>query len=215
MSLSFRPKFKKFRLKIIQLVILLLLLTACGDGATTALPAPNSPLAVVSPTLAVTPFPTVATVVQTPTPISSPSSTISAITPIGKATANSSGRATLGGPFQLKFHQNTLLEAENLAVEFTTLVSDSRCPRNVNCVVAGSVTVVVKLEKGSAASELELTLPGLTQNKQIKIFNGYSLELQAVDPYPGANATNRIGSGASIPTISPADYTITLIIRKV
>jgi hypothetical protein len=58
-------------------------------------------------------------------------------------------QARLGEPFQLPRAQSAVVAGEPLSVRFATVVSDSRCPANVQCVRAGEARV-----------RLELSLPG-------------------------------------------------------
>jgi len=57
----------------------------------------------------------------------------------------------LGQTFPLKVGQSITVEADGLEVVFERVVSDSRCPRGVQCIRAGEATISVAAEKAPAA----------------------------------------------------------------
>ena len=64
--------------------------------------------------------------------------------PIGAAV---NVEAQLGQPLTLKIGDVATFARENLEVTFAALVSDSRCPRNVQCIQAGEATIRIVVEK--------------------------------------------------------------------
>src|SRR6185503_21019058 len=64
--------------------------------------------------------------------------------------------ATLNAPIQLEPGQSAVFDAENLAVKFIGIDSDSRCPSDVACVWAGEVVVRLSVRKDSRTQELSI-----------------------------------------------------------
>ena len=94
-----------------------------------------------------------------------------------------------------------VIGAENLQVGFDQVISDSRCPRGAQCIVAGDATVRVWLAKaprGRENRELKTT-PGGSQ----AVYDAYKIVLVTVAPSP------EVGS-----TIRPTDYVVTLTVSR-
>jgi hypothetical protein len=79
-----------------------------------------------------------------------------------------------GTKITARINQKVVLD--DVSITPLEVVSDSRCPKNVNCVWAGSVIIKVKAEKGGQTKELELEL-----GKKVDVF-GVSLHLDDVLP---------------------------------
>lgn len=112
-------------------------------------------------------------------------------------------RVYLNTQFQLQLHQTALIKSEGLEINFSN-VSDSRCPVNVTCIRQGDVTVELEVLKNGRTINT-LTLIGVQTNEDdlaIADFDGYTVKLLRVDPYPGTVKTNR------------PRYVATLIISK-
>ena len=94
-----------------------------------------------------------------------------------------------------------VLGTENLQVGFDQVLSDSRCPRGAQCIVAGDATVRVWLAKsprGRENRELKTTPDG-SQG----VYDAYKITLVALAPSP------EVGS-----TIRPTDYVATLTVSR-
>ena len=92
---------------------------------------------------------------------------------------------TLGEPFTLALDESADY-AGTLRIAFVEMLGDSRCPSDADCIIAGQVQVkVVIAVAGQPQAEVILTLgdlyPGNVQQVEV---DGYSLSLQAVEPYP-------------------------------
>lgn len=107
---------------------------------------------------------------------------------------------TLGQPFTLPVGATARLDNSALRVGFTSVSSDSRCPKGTQCVWAGDAVAQVWLQRGADARQpLALhTAAGAGQSAQAL---GHGLRLLQLAPEPVANR----------PT-APADYTITLVL---
>lgn len=115
----------------------------------------------------------------------------------------------------LDFGASTVLPGGKLALTFAGIPEDSRCPSDVDCDRAGSVTVELRVElAGEPRQAVQLggqtdyqgnvtwPAPGATVLPTANV-DGYTLELLAVTPYPTA---------AEAPDVE--DYRITLGVRQ-
>ena len=108
--------------------------------------------------------------------------------------------ASLGQAFQLTVGGSTTISSENLQVGFEQVLSDSRCPRGTQCIVAGNAIARVWLSKSSAGREQrELG----TSSETNAVYDAYRIALTTLSPSPEAGAT-----------IRPADYVATLIVTR-
>lgn len=111
----------------------------------------------------------------------------------------------LDNPFQLKINQIAFIESENLKIEFLNVTDDSRCPSDGVCVWEGQATVVVNiLRNNQNLGDLSLTSRAAHEDLAVKNFDGYSIELMKVEPYP---KTTR--------EIELSDYIVTLVVSKI
>ena len=105
--------------------------------------------------------------------------------------------ATLDAPIQLAPGQSAVFDAENLAVKFVGIDTDSRCPSDVACVWAGEVVVRLSVRKDSRTKELSIKA---TQSLPV---DGYSVTV--LDVLPPRPSSQRI---------APADYRVTLKVAR-
>jgi hypothetical protein len=71
-----------------------------------------------------------------------------------------SGSARLGEAFSLEIGQAVRIEEADLTIEFSEVASDSRCPRDVNCIQAGEALVQLSVAAGGGDKViLELSVP--------------------------------------------------------
>jgi hypothetical protein len=108
--------------------------------------------------------------------------------------------ADLDARFQLKINQIATIKSEKLEIKFLN-ITDSRCPSNARCVRAGEATILVNILN---FGDFSLTSTAANEDLAVKNFDGYSIKLVEVDPYP--KATKKIGA---------LDYTATLVVSKV
>ncbi len=113
----------------------------------------------------------------------------------------------LNRPFRLNVHQWVTLSdtPDAFSVELAALVSDSRCPADVNCVVAGQVEFQLLLRSDNVISPRHFTIGTYPINEQNKVrYAGYEIELVEVQP-PAPAHTQRLKPGA---------YVATLVVRR-
>ncbi len=120
-----------------------------------------------------------------------------------KQTPKDEINAELNKQFQLKINQTAFIESEDIRVKFLDVKEDSRCPSDVVCVWAGRVVALLNFSiKDQEASSLTL-IKSSTRNESIAYFDGYSIELISVEPYP-----------VSTKRIQPPDYIATFVVSK-
>ena len=87
-------------------------------------------------------------------------------------------------PFNLPVNQRGMVEPDGLTIEFSNVLEDSRCPRQVNCVWAGQVRIVIYAWlTGVEPTAFELnTTPSL--NQDVIPYDAYQIRLLSLDPYP-------------------------------
>ena len=84
--------------------------------------------------------------------------------------------------FTLKVKERVTLMPDGLEVGFRQVVSDSRCPRSVQCPWAGEGTIRLwLLEPGADSVFVELST---TQAKSSADTLGFRIDLSELDPYP-------------------------------
>jgi hypothetical protein len=110
--------------------------------------------------------------------------------------------AVLDKEFRLEMGQTGFVESENIKIKFLEVTGDSRCPSDVICVWAGEVKVLINIQLDDQdLGDSTLVGQAVNDDQAAKVFDGYSVRLLAVDPYPIKNET-----------IQPSDYIITLIV---
>lgn len=114
--------------------------------------------------------------------------------------------ARLDEPFTLPLRQWVTIRdtAEQFSVQLTSVVSDSRCPATVNCVVAGQAEFKLLLRTGNVVSPRHFTIGSYPIQDQNKVrYAGYEIEL--TDVQPPAPPPDQ--------TLQPSDYQVTFIVR--
>lgn len=85
--------------------------------------------------------------------------------------------------------ENKFLKEYQMNVTFKGISEDSRCPKDVTCVWAGVAVAQIEI-MGTATRPMTLSLASI-DNKgrnytKSTVFNGYTISLVDVQPYPGA-----------------------------
>lgn len=106
--------------------------------------------------------------------------------------------AVLDLPFQIKIGQTVQISSEGLAVTFLKVSEDSRCPVDVECVLAGQATIdLMAALHGSDLGGFSLTL-GSDKHAGQNSISGYQITLSELEPIPDTRIQ------------SPPDYVATL-----
>ena len=83
-----------------------------------------------------------------------------------------------------------------LKVKFASLVEDSRCPTDTNCIWAGNARITVRVTKNGRSKILTLNT---TESGAAPVFAGYRFKLMGLTPEPRSNIRiNRNGYEATI-----------------
>jgi hypothetical protein len=92
----------------------------------------------------------------------------------------SARQVSLGREFQLKFQEAALLDSEQIRILFRSILEDSRCPKEVQCIQAGKATIELELtNQKSESSLIQLS----TDSNEITS-ERYRIKLIDVLPYP-------------------------------
>ena len=105
---------------------------------------------------------------------------------VGASALQSPPTAALGEPFTLAAGQTAQVGPDRTSVTFDTVVSDSRCPTDVQCIRAGEAVVrVVVAAQGQAGDTVELQT---TPTRNTAPAAGYTLALTRLLPEPATSA---------------------------
>lgn len=102
-----------------------------------------------------------------------------------------SAAAALDEPFTLRIGQSRALSDADIGLHFVDVTQDSRCPRDVSCIVAGEAHVVVRAEAGPEARELVFKVP--PAGSDTLTFEGFTLTITALEPQ--TEETRKIEAG--------------------
>ena len=88
-----------------------------------------------------------------------------------------------------KLHYGENLQINDIELKFVEVLQDSRCPKNVNCIWAGEVIVLVDVfENGNKTEQKKLTLSPTShlQNQLGNLFSSEKLKISGFNvlPYP-------------------------------
>jgi hypothetical protein len=120
-----------------------------------------------------------------------------ALAACGRGGAATELEGSLDAPSQLAAGQSMVLAAEKLAVQFTGIATDSRCPTDVTCVWAGEVV-----------ARLAIRSSGKSTQHEIK-----ETESATVDRYT-VTVLQVLPARTSSQPIAAADYRVTLKITR-
>jgi hypothetical protein len=133
--------------------------------------------------------------------LAGPVTTSAAVRPAVAAPAERVGRE-----FKIKVGRTVTFRGESLRVKLKSVASDSRCPRNVECVWAGNAEVFVETSaKGvrGAKKVLRLNTNASPERPAEGKYRRYTVKLVGLDPYPQNPGK-----------IAPRQYTATLLVSK-
>jgi hypothetical protein len=119
--------------------------------------------------------------------------------------AGAAQTARVGREFKIKVGGAVTFRGESLRVKLKSVASDSRCPRNVECVWAGNAEVLVETSaKGVRGTKtLRLNTNAGPERPAEGKHRRYTVKLVGLDPYPQNPGK-----------IAPRQYTATLLVTK-
>lgn len=112
-----------------------------------------------------------------------------------KSTSNPTG-PKLGEEFEFKYGQTVQIQDQNLTIEFTSVIEDSRCPEGAICIWEGNAKITIQV------NAKEHTLNTTLEPKEIED-SEFRIKLLSVSPYPKLNEEIKL-----------VDYRIKLVIVK-
>jgi hypothetical protein len=98
---------------------------------------------------------------------------------------------------KLLINKQKIVTKDKLTIKFASLVEDSRCPVDTNCIWAGNAKIQIKISSAkNAAKTFELNT---NLNPQTVSFAGYEIKLVNLTPQPASNIRiNRNGYAATL-----------------
>jgi hypothetical protein len=112
------------------------------------------------------------------------------------------GSVKLNQSFTLKVGASESIEGEDAQIGFDSVVSDSRCPKGAQCIVAGDATIRVWLARSSRSRQtrdLKTSPPAATE----AVISPYRVTLTSLAPEPMVDGTPRT-----------SDYVATLLVSR-
>lgn len=86
---------------------------------------------------------------------------------------------------KVKINQQQTVAKTKLTIKFASLVEDSRCPTDAQCIQAGDARIQIEVKNGKGLCK---TFEIGTNDKQNSIvFAGYTIRLIDLDPHPASN----------------------------
>lgn len=108
---------------------------------------------------------------------------------------------SMGQPFRLAVGENVLLGEEPLEIGFTGVASDSRCPKDVQCIWQGDAVADLWVVTGDGErTEIQLHT---SEEPRETVIGGHVIRLQDLEPYP-----------VSTSPIAPEDYLATITVAQ-
>ena len=110
---------------------------------------------------------------------------------------------TLGEPFEMRIGNSVFIDAEGYRIDFTDVVSDSRCAVGVECVTAGRAVIELSIREAAAVPDaLHLLAIGDAGPEPTAVDVGpYNIALEALAPQPHADGRE-------------LDYVATLVVTQ-
>jgi hypothetical protein len=105
---------------------------------------------------------------------------------------------------KLLINKQKIVTKDKLTIKFASLVEDSRCPVDTNCIWAGNAKIQIKISSAkNAAKTFELNT---NLNPQTVSFAGYEIKLVNLTPQPASNIRiNRNGYAATLAVAKSAN----------
>lgn len=84
----------------------------------------------------------------------------------------------------VKIGRQKVVGSNGISMKFESVIEDSRCPADVNCIWAGNAKIRIHLSKNGRKLTAELDTMG---NNTAVTFYGYSIKLVGLTPEPRSN----------------------------
>lgn len=90
----------------------------------------------------------------------------------------------LNQPFELSIGKSAKQEPGRLKLTFSNVTEDSRCPEGLNCMWEGRVTTSIIAATSDGSQTFSISREGTPKNPPAVKFQGYTIRLLDVAPYP-------------------------------
>ena len=122
--------------------------------------------------------------------------------------------ARLGDPFWMDYGETAALDDGALRITFDGTLNDSRCPKDVACVWAGSAEIqLFVVQRSDQRDSLSLAIPGLVSvpytDQGFVAKAGHRFKLLQLDPYPSAD-----DAGGELSTSEASRYRALLLVEE-
>ena len=106
-------------------------------------------------------------------------------------------------PFSLAVGETVTMDGTDLVLTFAAVPRDSRCPRDVNCIVAGEVVFVFVARAGGEDSELTFKVPPggreAPESKAEQALDRFTITI--VELEPETDSTKKIDASDYVATV--------------
>jgi hypothetical protein len=100
--------------------------------------------------------------------------------------------------FKLQVNGQKTITKDKLTIKFISVVEDSRCPKDANCIWTGNAKIQLKLKKKNGVWET-FKLNTDVEKREIR-FGGYAIKIVGLTPTPKTNI--RINRNGYVATFS-------------
>ena len=114
-----------------------------------------------------------------------------------------SAAARQGDTVSLKIGQQRTVKPSKVRIKFLSVVEDSRCPTDVNCIWAGNAKIKVLVSTSRTSREFEINTNLGPQGDQL---DGWAINLVSLTPHPTSKGAPRASSYV-------AKFTVTRLTR--
>ena len=108
----------------------------------------------------------------------------------------------LNTEFQLGFGKEAVVDGSSLRIRFDTLLEDSRCPVDVQCVWAGNAKIVLRLE-GDAREGVKLVTLNVLLEPRAARYGGFVIRFEGLDPAPHSQQKPDLHSYVATLSVKP------------
>ena len=95
--------------------------------------------------------------------------------------SNSPSSVKLNQPFEIKFQESVNLKTDKVKIRFVSVLQDSRCPKTVQCIVAGKANIELELKTSQKTQSIQLTTDPASNEAT---YGQFKIKLIDVSPYP-------------------------------
>jgi hypothetical protein len=108
----------------------------------------------------------------------------------------------LNTEFRLAFGKEAVVDGSTLRIRFDTLLEDSRCPINVQCVWAGNAKIILRLEGDTREGVKHDTLNVLLEPRAAK-YGSFVIRFESLDPAPHSEQKPDLHSYVATLSVKP------------